>query len=88
MKPLCALVALILFACVNPHSQFYRPGIDAKTMPSYVPVSGSLKVYTTNDFPKDVDGLIRKGYTPIGNASFNAASNNVTESQRRHRRKK
>jgi hypothetical protein len=43
MKLQCALVALTLSACVNPHSQFYRPGIDAKTMPSYVPVSGPLR---------------------------------------------
>jgi C-terminal processing protease CtpA/Prc len=88
MKLLCALVALTLSACVNPYSQFYRPGIDAKTMPSYVPASGPLTIYTTNDFPKDVDGLIRKGYTPIGNASFNADSNQVSESQLRDQAEK
>lgn len=88
MKFLCARVALTLSACVNPHSKFYRPEIDAKMMPSCVPLSGPLKVHATNYFPKDVDGLIRKGYTPIGNASFNAASNTVTESQLRDQAEK
>lgn len=83
MKILAVLLALTLSACANPYSQFYRPTLDAKTMPSYIPASGPLKIYTTNDFPKDVDALMRKGYIPVGNASFNAASNKVTESQLR-----
>jgi PDZ domain len=84
MKLLAVFLALTLSACANPYSQFYRPTIDPKTMPSYIPASEPLKIYTTNDFPKDVDALVRKGYTPIGNASFNAASNRVTESQLRN----
>jgi C-terminal processing protease CtpA/Prc len=51
-------------------------------------VPGPLKIYTTDNFPKDIDALICKGYYPIGNSSFNAASNNVTESQLRDQAEK
>jgi hypothetical protein len=77
------LVAVALAGCANPYAQFYKQTADAKTLPSYIPSAEPLKIYTTNDFPKDVDALMRKGYTPVGNSSFNAASNKVSESQLR-----
>jgi hypothetical protein len=77
------LVAVALGGCANPYAQFYNQTVDAKSLPSYVPSSEPLKIYTTSDFPKDVDALIRKSYTPVGNSSFNAASNKVSESQPR-----
>jgi hypothetical protein len=57
-------------------------------MPSYVAGSGPLKIFTTNDFRKDTDALLRKGCIPIGNSSFNAASNRVSESDLRDQAEK
>jgi len=45
--------------------------------------SAPLTIYTTSDFQKDTDALIRKGYVPIGNSSFNAGSTAVSERQLR-----
>lgn len=84
MKPLLVVLVLSsLVGCVNPYTKFYRPTADVKTMQGYVASSEPLKIYTTNDFPKDTDALVRKGYLPVGNASFNSDSSRVTESQLR-----
>jgi C-terminal processing protease CtpA/Prc len=88
MKSLILVLALSLIGCVNPYTKFYRTIADAKTMQGYVASSEPLKIYTTNDFQKDGDALVRKGYFPIGNASFNGASSKVTESQLRDQAEK
>jgi hypothetical protein len=83
MKIVGAFAFVLLAGCANPYEDFYHPTLDTKTLKSYVPSSAPLAIYTTNDFPKDVDALIRRGFTPIGNSSFNAASNQVSERQLR-----
>src|SRR5271167_4887799 len=84
MKLITAFALVLLTACANPYQDFYHPSTNvASAMKAYVPSSAPLIIYTTNDFAKDVDALIRRGYLPIGNSSFNAASNKVTERQLR-----
>jgi hypothetical protein len=51
--------------------------------PNYDAVHGELQIYTSDDFDRDAKALIRRGYSPIGNASFNAGMNAVSEAQLR-----
>jgi hypothetical protein len=75
--------AAALLGCANPYTQFYRGQQDAHTLPNYVLVQGSLQIFATNNFPRDIAALERRGYAPIWESSFNAAANRVSERQLR-----
>lgn len=77
------LVALLVAACANPYQQFYKGVPDARISPSYVTDTTPLQIYSTNDFNRDGLELIRRGYWPVGQSSFNAGVNKVKESQLR-----
>lgn len=82
MKRLLALLSImILTSCANPYAQFYRGQPDARTLVQYEPSAEPLKVYTTDNFDRDIRVLVTKGYFVIGNSSFNAGGNAVTEAQ-------
>jgi C-terminal processing protease CtpA/Prc len=84
MKFVAVFAFVLLAGCANPYAVFYHPSANAATaMKAYIPSSAALAIYTTNDFPKDVDALVRRGYFPVGNSSFNANSKSVNESQLR-----
>lgn len=77
------LVVLLVAACANPYQQFYKGVPDARISPSYVADTTPLQIYSTNDFNRDGLELIRRGYWPVGQSSFNAGVNKVKESQLR-----
>jgi hypothetical protein len=84
MKFIAVFAFVLLAGCANPYADFYHPSANVTTaMKAYIPSSAALAIYTTNDFPKDVDALVRRGYLPVGNSSFNANSNSVNEDQLR-----
>lgn len=88
---LAALVCMTLAVCgcaSNPYATFYRGTPDGRTVPNYVPSTGPLEVYSTNDFARDVDALKKRGYAPIGSSAFNGASNRVSERQFREQAEK
>lgn len=63
----------ILVACASGYQQFYKPYIDARTLPD-VQLLGNgdaPKVFSSNDIERDVKIAISKGYRPIGESSFN-----------------
>jgi len=74
---------LLISACSNPYSQFYRGMPDARVRPDYIPTTEALKIFSTDNFERDTKALMQKGYWPVGSSSFNAASNSVTEAQLR-----
>lgn len=88
MKKLCAVLALFLISCANPYAQFYQGLPDARQRPDYEPVQGELQIYSTDNFERDRLALMRRGYMPIGHASFNAAANKVSEAQLREQARK
>lgn len=82
-KLLSAVILLLLASCANPYSQFYKGNNDARSLLSYEPVQGDLQVFPTDNFDRDVKALVRKGYQPIGQSSFNASSDAASEFQLR-----
>jgi hypothetical protein len=83
MKKLLFVSMLFLISCANPYADYYKGFQDARILPQYVPVQDELKIYGTDDFERDSIALVRKGYGVIGNSSFNAGSNSISESQLR-----
>lgn len=83
MRNLIVAIALVLTSCANPYSKFYQGIPDARVSPYYEPVQAELKIYGTDDFDRDTLALVRKGYTPIGQSSFSAGSDAVSEAQLR-----
>jgi hypothetical protein len=83
MRTIIAAAALVLASCANPYAQFYQGIPDARVRQNYEPVQAELQIYGTDDFDRDTLALIRKGYAPIGNSSFSAGSNSVSETQLR-----
>jgi len=79
------LLILICFlsACANPYSSYYSGTPNARTLPNYSSSNGVLQIYTTNNFEQDINLMNSKGYVVIGQASFIANSNQVTERQLR-----
>src|SRR5882672_10446769 len=81
------LLALLVGACANPYHDFYRPvpnmPADARTLPGYVPPDGPLQFFTTSDVQRDIREAIRRGYTVIGQSSFQSGGRGVTESNLR-----
>lgn len=75
------LFSVVISACANPYSKFYQGEENVSANPLYVPVGGQIKIHSSDDFDRDVEFLLRKGYAVIGSSSFNAASNSVTEAQ-------
>lgn len=84
MRRSLSLFGLLLTACaVNPYAQFYQGTPDARVVPGYETVQADLLIYGTTDFRRDTDELMRRGYIPVGQSSFNAAANQVSEYQLR-----
>ena len=77
---LLTMVVVLIAGCANPYSQFYKGESDARLQPGYDPSARSLLIYSTDNFEKDKLSLIRRGYLPIGAASFNSSAGQVTES--------
>lgn len=88
MKKSILILALLVSACANPYFQFYKGRTDAQLQPDYIPSTEDLKIYSTNDFERDVKALMRKGFVPVGESSFNAGAASVTDTQLREQAKK
>ncbi|MBE0612092.1 MAG: hypothetical protein IH604_00345 [Burkholderiales bacterium] len=64
---------IVLTACASGFQQFYKPFVDARTIPG-VQLLGNgetPKVYSSNDLQRDIRVAKSKGYWPIGASSFN-----------------
>lgn len=81
MKRLAILAVTLLGACVNPYAKFYQGVPDARVRPDYVPQTGPLQIYSTTDFTRDGYELMRRGFIAIGQSSFNANMNMVSQAQ-------
>lgn len=67
------VTCLVLTACASGFQQFYKPYVDAKTLPD-VQLLGEgdkPKIFSSNDMQRDVKIAESKGYRPIGASSFN-----------------
>lgn len=66
----------VLQACAtNAYQEFYRPSVDAKTLPD-VQLLGpgeEPKIFSSNDLQRDVDNAISRNYRVIGTSSFNGS---------------
>lgn len=83
MKKVIFLLTLAIAGCANPYAKFYQGMPDARVSPNYVQSNEALKIFSTDDFKRDIKALIRKGYQPVGESAFNAGSDAVTETQLR-----
>lgn len=83
MRKLLATTALFLASCANPYSEFYHGIRDVRTQPNYEAVEGEVLVYSINDesLEREAEALIRRGYSAIGNTSFNGRSDSYSEAQ-------
>ena len=81
MKKGVYLVATLLVGCANPYVQFYQGQSDARTIRGYDASIEDVKVYSTNDFDRDIPSLERKGFIVIGSSSFNASAHAVQQYQ-------
>ena len=86
--PITALASLLVAGCVNPYAQFYRGVSDARKIPGYEAVSTPIQIYSTNNFSRDRLVLMAKGYTPVGESSFNANAAAVRDSELRNEAEK
>lgn len=82
------LVALSLVACVNPYAKFYRGKPDGRAVDNYVPTNEPIQIFSSNDFKADAATLAQRGYSAIGESSFNAPANRVSEGQLRDQAQK
>lgn len=80
-------MAFFAAGCSNPYARFYKGNPDARAMLNYDPIAEDLQIYSTNSFDKDVRDLVRRGYQPIGESSFNTGEN-APEHQLREQAKK
>ncbi|MEK6806126.1 MAG: PDZ domain-containing protein [Pseudomonadota bacterium] len=83
MKKIYLLVTVCLASCTNPYAKFYQGATDVQVQPYYDPLQAALEIYSTDDFERDTKALLRRGYSPIGESSFQAGSNSVSESDLR-----
>lgn len=60
MKQSILILALLVSACANPYSQFYRGTTDAQLQPDYIPATEDLKIYSSNDFERDIKVFMRE----------------------------
>lgn len=82
------VITLFFAACVNPYTQFYQGILDARQQQEYEPQKAELQIYKTDNFERDRLALMQRGFMLIGEASFNAASTQVTEEQLREQAQK
>lgn len=81
-------VIALLSGCANPYATYYHGLENAKAIPNYVPSTQPLVIYSTDNFARDIASLQSKGFVVIGNSSFNANSNVVSERQVRSQAEK
>jgi serine protease Do len=64
---------LVLTACANGYRQFYKPYVDAKTLPDVqlLAEGEKPKIFSSNDMQREIKVAISKGYRPIGSSAFN-----------------
>jgi hypothetical protein len=81
LRMLSILILFGLAGCANPFSTYYKGESDAQQSRFYVPEEGKPIIYTTDNVDRDLLALVRRGYWPIGNSSFNIGRNAVNDSQ-------
>jgi hypothetical protein len=88
MKRLILFAAVLLSGCANYFSEYYRGMPNGRLRPEYIASTEPLKIYSTNDFSRDVKDLLQRGYVVIGQSAFNAGRNKVSEGQLREQAEK
>lgn len=81
MKKILLIAIVLLSGCANPYAKFYQGMPDARVRPGYVPSVEPVKIYGSDDVQRDMRALLVKGYVPVGESSFNAASNAASQNQ-------
>lgn len=81
MRMLAMLLTALLAGCASNFAKFYQGQPDARLWPSYIESNAPIAIYTTADPEKDVRSVVSKGYSIIGQSSFNAGSNTVSQAQ-------
>lgn len=76
MKMWAALLAAVMCctSCKNPWTDFYR-GNDAHVMKNVELPGGNTQIYSSDNFQRDVPGLLRKGFVVVGETHFTGPSN-------------
>jgi hypothetical protein len=72
---LAIVICALLSACASGFQQYYKPYVDAKTLPD-VQLLGpgeTPKIFSSNDLQRDVKIAMSKGFHSIGHSSFNGA---------------
>ncbi len=64
---------LVLAACASGYQRFYKPNVDAKTLPDVQLLKeGEMpKIFSSNDLNRDTKIAMSKNYLRIGASSFN-----------------
>jgi hypothetical protein len=79
---------LLLSSCINPYARHYQGVPDARIVRGYDLSAGNFQIYRTENFERDGRALIRKGFSPIGRATFNIGQNQISEWQLREQAEK
>lgn len=85
---LATVAAAALAGCANPYADFYRGAPDARVLAGYDGSETGVKIFTSDNIERDRRALIRKGYWPVGEASFNAESSKGSEQRLREQAEK
>jgi hypothetical protein len=67
------IACILLTSCASGYQQFYKPYVDARTLPDVKMLGEGEEpnIFTTNDLDRDAKIAISRGYRPIGTSSFN-----------------
>lgn len=72
-RHIATVACVLLSACASGYQQFYKPYVDAKTLPDVQTLAPGEKpkVFSSNDLQRDVKIARSRGFQPIGHSSFN-----------------
>lgn len=71
-----------LVGCANPYREFYTssPNVqDARSIPTYDHSILDIRIHSTSDFQSDIRALVQQSYVVIGQTSFNASADYISE---------
>ena len=75
------LIAISLSGCANPYAEFYQGSTDATSRSTYIARNGPIEIHSSDNFDRDVEQLIRRGYVYVGSSAFNGATDSVSKQQ-------
>ena len=79
---LVVLVTVLSGCATNDFTKFYRENAAITkevAAQKLIPFSGTTQIYSTNDIPKDVAELSKRGYIVLGESAFQGAGRTTEE---------